>query len=586
MNEHDRPILKIDQLSLGTLMSQEDDHQRGGEREVAQGDLRPVGQWLYRDVTLSAHQGEIVLILGASGSGKSLLMNLLIGKVPASAESLYISQGSMSLCGEELIGCPYPSALVGEVGVLFQGLGLLEDLTARQNLTFAYDHSTHPPGDGATQERINDIARDLGILEHLKRPVSALSGGQRQRVGIARLLAFGSRVMIFDEPTSALDPLSSIKVVDMIAEAHTRAQSDLTLIITHDYEHFFKIADQVWQLQPDRSIKATRPSADGSFEPSSYRAALSASSRYEPIELSEATLANHISRQRDLALSGALSGLPQRLSDGLRLMSQPRRLFWGLTYGVNIFKEVVLKGFVFHVSAGFIIGLIATYFAFNSKMGTVSLQRLPELSAEVTSATSDIVQVSRFILPTFFKEMLAGFSVAMYRALIPLFTCVFVAARGGTAATAYLSAMRDPARSEWDALRSFGVNPHLFFLSQLMITFSVGCMFLSACSFVSASLGSLLTSLWTNELCDIKLWWGAYRQGLHLSAAQWLPSGTLPMLIKSSTSGLCIALISHWYGTRPRRRGQEVMSNLTKSNVWSVILTLIVFFVVLVWENS
>jgi ABC-type transporter Mla maintaining outer membrane lipid asymmetry permease subunit MlaE len=146
--------------------------------------------------------------------------------------------------------------------------------------------------------------------------------------------------------------------------------------------------------------------------------------------------------------------------------------------------------------------------------------------------------------------------------------------------------MRDPSRSEWDALRSFGVNPHLFFLTQLTLTFSLGCMILSSLSFLSASLGSLVTSLWTNELCDVKLWWGAYAKGLGVSAQQWLPDGTLPMLLKAGMSGLCIALISHGYGARNRTRAQEVMTNLTKSNVWSVLLTLLVFFVVLVWENA
>jgi|GEM_PF-1153824 len=584
MSDRKTPVvLHLDQLSVGTLHAHEG--ARDGEVDTGEGQAS-AGQWLYRDVNLSAHQGEIVLILGASGSGKSLLMNLLIGKVRAHAERLYIPQGQVTLCGEQLIGVPYPESLIGDIGVLFQGLGLLEDLTARQNLQFAYDHATHPPQRVGDRDLLDEIAEELGLLKHLTRPVSELSGGQRQRVGVARLLAFGAKVMVFDEPTSALDPLASARVVELIAEAHERAESALTLIITHDYERFFSIADQVWQIQPDRTIKASYPSAEGRFEPTEYRSALRAPERVAPIHLGEAERVTHIARQRDLALRESLTRLPERVSKGLRLMGKPKRLYWGLTYGLNLFKEVVLKGLVFHISAGFLIGLIATYFAFNSKMGTVILNQLPELSVGPGDAGQDTIKVSQFILPTFFKEMLAGFSVVMYRALIPLFTCVFIAARGGTAATAYLSAMRDPSRSEWDALRSFGVNPHLFFLTQLTLTFSLGCMILSSLSFLSASLGSLVTSLWTNELCDVKLWWGAYAKGLGVSAQQWLPDGTLPMLLKAGMSGLCIALISHGYGARNRTRAQEVMTNLTKSNVWSVLLTLLVFFVVLVWENA
>jgi len=573
-----QPILEIQGLSLGSLMRSE-----GEPEELRQSR----GAWLYRDVNLSAHQGEIVLLLGASGSGKSLLMNLLIGKISPHAETLYIPNGSIRLCGHELLAERYPDELTAEVGVLFQGLGLLEDLKARENILFAFDHAAEPPTHKDSLSQLEALAEELQLQEQLNKAMSELSGGQRQRVAIARLLASGAKVMVFDEPTSALDPLSASRVVELIGEAHQRSKSQLTLIITHDYEHFFSIADQVWQIQPERSISALHLSDQSREELSAerFKEALKRSAEPSPIELSEGDWARHIAKQRDRALKGALFELPQRVFMALKALSKARRAKWVLRYGLKLFREAVLRGLTFHLTTGLILGAIATYFAFNAKMGSVVIERLPELR-ESGGAAHQSIEVSSFILPTFFKEMLAGFSVAMFRALIPLFTCICVAARGGTAATAYLSSMRDPTRSEWEALRSFGVSPRLFFSLQLIVTFSLGCMLLSSLSFVSASLGSLLVSLWTNELCDLQLWWGAYSRGLGLSATQSLPDGSFAMLLKTGLSGLAIALISLWYGARPRRGAQDLMGNLAQSNVLSVVMTLIIFFIILVWENA
>jgi ABC-type lipoprotein export system ATPase subunit/ABC-type transporter Mla maintaining outer membrane lipid asymmetry permease subunit MlaE len=461
-------------------------------------------------VNLSAQHGDIVLLLGASGSGKSLLMNLLIGKVSPTSESLMISpEASVKLWGQELLNERYPSALEGELGVLFQGLGLLEDLTARQNLNFAHDHSAHPDANDTWQTRLEQLAQDLGLSDHLDRPVSALSGGQRQRVALARLLAYRSRAMLFDEPTSALDPLSSERVVQMIQEAHRRAESELTLIITHDYTSFLPIADQVWVVQPDRTIRVDQPAR----APIDYLDLLKQPAASHELLLSDEAWLEHAAQQRDKQLKGKLKATPQRLARLAQPLTHPRRAIWAARYGAHLFKEVVVRGLPFHLIAGLVVGMITTYFTFNTHMGTVALERLVELQG-TGEESRELVEVSRFVLPTFFKEMLAGFSAAMYRALIPLFTCVCVAARGGTAATAYLSGMRDPSRHEWDALIAFGVSPRAFFGVQLIITFSVGCVLLSLLSFISASLGSLLTSLWTNPLCDLNLWWGAFIGGL------------------------------------------------------------------------
>jgi ABC-type lipoprotein export system ATPase subunit/ABC-type transporter Mla maintaining outer membrane lipid asymmetry permease subunit MlaE len=556
-------------LSVESL-SRSGSGEAGGE---AGGELH--SNTLYSDANLTARRGEVVVLLGASGSGKSLLMRLLLGRIDASTESVRVRAERLSLCLDRevsLLDQRDRRTLEGDLGVVFQGLGLLEDLTAQQNLDFANAHSTHTLPPRAWRERRAELVRSLGLEADVHKPVSALSGGQRQRVAVARLIAYQPRVMLFDEPTSALDPKLSATVVRLIHEAHLHAQSQLTLIITHDYASFASIADRVWLISPERRVEEEAPPAP----PARYLEALRRDPKSFTRALSRDEALEHIARARDAALYDAPARLLHDARRALAPFTTPHRLRWLALYGWRLFEHVVVRGLPFHLLAAFVVGVIATYFTFNTDMGSVWVEGGGADGAEE-------VRVSRFLLPTFFKEMLSGFSVALYRALIPAFTCVCVAARGGTAAAAYLSGMRDPVRGEWEALAAFGVSPRAFFGVLLAFTFSVGCALLSGLSFLSASLGALLTSLWTNELCDLSAWWGAFVGGLEVEGG-W-PRGTQMVWLKTSLSGLAIAGITLHFGARPRERAEEVMRHLGASNVWSVLVTLLIFFVLLVLEG-
>jgi ABC-type transporter Mla maintaining outer membrane lipid asymmetry permease subunit MlaE len=195
------------------------------------------------------------------------------------------------------------------------------------------------------------------------------------------------------------------------------------------------------------------------------------------------------------------------------------------------------------------------------------------------------VEVSRFVLPTFFEQMLSGFGVVLYRALIPLFTCICVAARAGTAVTAYISEMRDEGKRQWEALENFGIPPLWFFTPQLVLVFSVGCVLLSYVAFWCASLGSLIVAMTTNPLCTFYTWRDTYWASLHPTGTFWF-DGTGLFIVKTAISGVCIALISAYYGSRKRETSLETMANLSGANVASVLVTLAVFFVLLLAEAT
>jgi ABC-type lipoprotein export system ATPase subunit/ABC-type transporter Mla maintaining outer membrane lipid asymmetry permease subunit MlaE len=545
---------------------------------------------IYQGGELKAFEGEIVLILGSSGGGKSLLMNYLLNLCSLSTESLILEQHPNRLpkfnlyfdqeC-YEIFGSQYPQNLDHKIGVMFQQLGLIEDLTVEQNLSFANDHSQSPQIAEEWTRWKNENAKLLGLRDLLTEPLAKLSGGQRQRVALARMLASQPEIMIFDEPTSALDPLTSQNVVHLIQHVHQTNHSKLTLIITHDYEDFLPIADRVWFIGPDRFFHDHSP-ARSAHE---YLSLLTQTQLPAVHEINEGKVIQHIAQCKDLTLKNTKSRLQiflrrarhsifskgQNSSNKLIPLSR-----WFIFYLRYFFKQILLKGLPFHIIAGLSLGMIATYFSFNLELGSVEVAQLGQNSTQN-------VEISRFIIPTFFQEMLSGFGVVLYKALIPLFTCICIAARAGTAVTAYLANIRDPRNKQWEAMSNLGVEPYAFFSPQIIVTFCFSCVFISYLAFIFASLGCLLVSLATNPLCTWYTWSNTYLAGLKIHHIMW-PNGTTFFILKTLLSGLWIALISIYYGSKIRKSTMESMQDLAQANVMSVLSVLLTFFILLLIE--
>ncbi len=175
----------------------------------------------------------------------------------------------------------------------------------------------------------------------------------------------------------------------------------------------------------------------------------------------------------------------------------------------------------------------------------------------------------------------------MFRALIPLFTCIFIAARSGTAITAYFTNMKDSERRQWDAMRNFGVEPNLFFYPQVLICFVCGCWILSYISFLVSALGSLLVALATNPLCTWYTWVDTF--WAHLEPKIFL--GFIPIFegfamftVKTMCAGVAIASISFWWGTRRRQSSMDILKHLIGANICNMVAILLIFFVLLIME--
>ena len=535
---------------------------------------------LFKNIQLNANRGDILLLLGGSGSGKSLITNFLLGVVSPYDAGLVVrrtgsrNQFNINLDGEqlELMTPVYPEKLEGKIGIMFQSLGLFDDLTVKENLAFANDQAPEPLSGEKWESWVRKIIVDeLSLPENIiNANLGKLSGGQKQRIAFARLLAFRPKIMILDEPTSALDPVTTRQTVALVEKIHRENENLLTIIITHDYENFLGIADRVWFINPDQTIRNDAP--PGTLE--EYQDQLSKGRTPNIRDLPIKEYRQGVARSKDIWWDTLGLRILKLLKNTGRNWLNFKSFFWFSKFFIVIMRLLVLRAVPYVILTGFFLGLVATYFTLNLNLGDIHLKTV-DISAE------------KFITPVFYQEMLSGFGIVMFRALIPLFTCIFIAARSGTAITAYLSTMRDTERRQWDAMANFGVEPNLFFFPQVFIGFVLGCWILSYMSFLISSLGCLLIALYTNPLCNWYTWVNTYWVNLHPQMlAGFIPifEGFGMFTVKTMCAGAVVAAISFWWGTRIKKTSLDTLRYLIGANIWNVVAILVIFFILLIKE--
>lgn len=196
--------------------------------------------------------GETVVIVGGSGTGKSVTLKHIIGLLkPDSGEVNVLGRDLMTINRREL------NDLRRHFGMSFQEGALFDSMSVFENVAFPLRRHTR-----MSEDEIRARVHDCLELVHLegvdgKRP-SQLSGGMRRRVGFARAISLEPQVLLFDEPTTGLDPVISDVVADIILEMDRRLQTT-TITITHDMKIAFKIADRVVMLHKGRVIEDAPP---------------------------------------------------------------------------------------------------------------------------------------------------------------------------------------------------------------------------------------------------------------------------------------------------------------------------------------
>ncbi len=215
-------------------------HKRFGEQKVLDG------------VSLKVPRGEIVVIIGGSGTGKTVLLKHLIGLLRPDRGHIYVE-------GVDI--CHLRSWELKETrkkfGMLFQGAALFDSLTVAQNVAFPMREHTKLK-DREIASRVSDRLEEVGLQGIEDKYPSELSGGMRKRVGLARALALEPEIVLFDEPTTGLDPIMSDVINDLILT--TQRKLGITFfMISHDVKGALKTAHRIAMLYEGRIIEEGTP---------------------------------------------------------------------------------------------------------------------------------------------------------------------------------------------------------------------------------------------------------------------------------------------------------------------------------------
>jgi phospholipid/cholesterol/gamma-HCH transport system ATP-binding protein len=199
-------------------------------------------QRVLRGVNLAVYPGENVVVLGRSGSGKSVLIRLIVGLLRPDA-------GTISVLGQDVttLNDKDLDALRQKIGFLFQSGALYDSMTVRENLEFPLVRNVRNLSQSAIDRAVREALDHVGLPDTLNQMPAELSGGQRKRIGIARTLILKPAIMLYDEPTAGLDPITCTEINQLINDVR-REFNTSAIIITHDLTCARTTGDRVAML--------------------------------------------------------------------------------------------------------------------------------------------------------------------------------------------------------------------------------------------------------------------------------------------------------------------------------------------------
>ncbi len=210
-------------------------------------------QKVLNGLDLRVDRGETVAILGRSGTGKSVLLKLIIGLQKPDS-------GSISIAGREIsrLDTDELNEIRKNIGFLFQQAALYDSLTVAENVAFPLARHARVPA-AEQRDRVRQLLASVGLERDLDKLPSELSGGMQKRVGLARALALDPKILLFDEPTTGLDPITSGEIESLIV--NLRKERNITsVVVTHDVLRAKNFSDRLVLLREGKI------QAEGTFE--------------------------------------------------------------------------------------------------------------------------------------------------------------------------------------------------------------------------------------------------------------------------------------------------------------------------------
>lgn len=205
-------------------------------------------------ISLGVSRGETMAVLGRSGTGKSVLLRLIIGL--ESPDS-----GSVCIHGQDIAGLALDRMgdIRKKIGFLFQHAALYDSLTVAGNVAFPLEHHRREMSRAERSDRVRQLLAEVGMEGDLDKMPSDISGGMQKRVGLARALALEPEILLLDEPTAGLDPISSGEIDDLILTLQRERQM-ASIVVTHDLHSARIIATRLALLDQGKVV------IEGKFE--------------------------------------------------------------------------------------------------------------------------------------------------------------------------------------------------------------------------------------------------------------------------------------------------------------------------------
>lgn len=205
-------------------------------------------------VSFQVQRGETLAVLGRSGTGKSVLLRIIVGlQAPDSGAALILGTNMAEADAAAI------AAARTQMGFLFQHAALYDSLTVEENVAFPLVHHRQHLSQSEKKDRVRGLLHEVGLDGHLNKMPSDISGGMQKRVGLARALALDPVILLLDEPTAGLDPISSGEIDELILKLQEEHQM-ASIVVTHDMVSARTIATRIALMDKGRVV------IEGSFD--------------------------------------------------------------------------------------------------------------------------------------------------------------------------------------------------------------------------------------------------------------------------------------------------------------------------------
>ena len=204
-------------------------------------------------IDLQVARGETLSVLGRSGTGKSVLLKLIIGLHKPDS-------GSIRVHGQELTNLPLKSLNEArkKIGFLFQQAALYDSLTVEENIAFPLNRHSQEPEE-QRKARVAELLSQMGMEQDAHKLPGEISGGMQKRAGLGRALALEPEILLFDEPTAGLDPITAAEIGDLILRLQ-KERKMTSIIVTHDIHGARTVSDRLALMRDGKIV------IEGSFE--------------------------------------------------------------------------------------------------------------------------------------------------------------------------------------------------------------------------------------------------------------------------------------------------------------------------------